>query len=54
MVSLGPDDESRTWVPEILALDQVSDCIEDHGYDSPFGKLTDEEKRAQIEFMKTI
>lgn len=54
MAGRGPDDEQRTLVPELLALDRAPDFIEDHGHDAPFGKLTDEEKRAQIEFMKTI
>jgi len=41
-------------VPELLALNQAPDFIEDHGHDSHFGELTDVEKRALIELMKTF
>ncbi|MGD2115011.1 MAG: hypothetical protein PVG07_08160 [Acidobacteriota bacterium] len=48
------DEELRALVPELLALNQAPDFIEDHGHDSHFGELTDAEKRALIELMKTF
>jgi hypothetical protein len=40
-------------VPDLLKLSQSPDMIEDHGH--TFGtNLTDDEKRALIEYMKTF
>ncbi len=48
------DDELRALVPDLLELNQAPDFIEDHGHDSHYGELTDAEKRALIETMKTF
>lgn len=44
---------ARALAPVRLALKQAPDFIEDHGHDSHCGDITDAEKHALIESMKT-
>ncbi len=47
------DDDLKKVVPDLLAMSQNPDFIEDHGH--TFGsELSDDKKRALIEFMKTF
>lgn len=47
------DEELEALVPELLALNQAPDFVEDHGH-VHHGIFSDDEKRALIEFMKTF
>jgi RNA processing factor Prp31 len=47
------DNDLKKVVPDLLALNQCPDFIEDHGH--TFGAdLPDEQKKALIEYMKTF
>lgn len=48
------DEELAALVPELLALNQAPDFVEDHGHDTHVGPMSDAEKRALTEYMKTF
>ncbi|HEX2252286.1 MAG TPA: hypothetical protein VHQ65_03355 [Thermoanaerobaculia bacterium] len=48
------DADTADLLRRLLAYNQAPDLVEDHGHDTHFGVLSDAEKRALIEYMKTF